>query len=75
MTNLDWLNNMKLFDDERGILKDVKIANDLLNNLVGISVERRDDYRKIKALEIIAEELILAVRELKTLVKAVRGKI
>ncbi len=32
-------------------------------------------YRKIKALEIIAEELVLAVRELKVLTKAVRGKI
>jgi len=33
------------------------------------------EYRKVKALEIIAEELVLAVRELKVLTKAVRGKI
>jgi len=33
------------------------------------------EYRKIKALEIIAEELVLIVRELKVLIKAVRGKI
>ena len=58
MTNLEWLNNMKFYDKENGILRKVDIVNDLINEMLGISREERYEYRKVKALEIIAEELI-----------------
>ena len=62
MTNLEYLNKMKK--------EDVKFDESKRNR--GMS---EIGFRKAKALEIIAEELILAVRELKVLIKAVRGKI
>jgi len=73
MTNLDWLNNVKKADGnvDEAIEKaksKLFVDNEAIARVI-------IDYRKIKALEIIAEELILAVRELKTLIKAVRGKI
>jgi len=73
MTNLDWLNNVKKADgnvDEA--IEKVKGGLFVDNEAIARVII---DYRKIKALEIIAEELILAVRELKTLTKAVKGKI
>jgi len=62
MTNLEYLNKVKEEDAEF----------DSGNRSRGMS---EIEFRKMKALEIIADELILAVRELKTFIKAVRGKI
>ena len=62
MTNLEYLDKMKR--------EDVKFDEGKRNRGM-FEIE----FRKTKALEIIAEELILAVRELKVLIKAVRGKI
>lgn len=66
MTNLEYLNKVREMDKER-------YSND--DRIITECVYENIELRKIKALEIIAEELILAVRELKILTKAVRGKI
>ena len=67
MTNLEYLNKVKETDRERYLNDDDKIVTEC--------VYENTELRKIKALEIIAEEMILLVRELKVLTKAVRGKI
>lgn len=73
MTNLDWLNNVKKADgDVDEAIEKVKSELFVDNKAIARVII---EYRKIKALEIIAEELILAVRELKVLTKAVKGKI
>jgi len=73
MTNLDWLNNVKKADGNVDEAIEKAKSKLFVDNkaIARVIIE----YRKIKALEIIAEELILAVRELKVLTKAVRGKI
>lgn len=62
MINLEYLSNLKEEDDEFNRGERSRGMSEI-------------EFRKVKALEIIAEELILAVRELKVLIKAVRGKI
>lgn len=67
MTNLEYLNKVRKKEKERFSNDESKIVN--------VCVYGNVELRKAKALEIIAEELILAVRELKVLTKAVKGKI
>ena len=60
MVNTDnkfWLLAMELFDDKH-ITKDIKITNDLVENISKLPKDMHYEIRKIKALEIIAEELI-----------------
>lgn len=62
MTNMDskqWLLAMELFDNDYGVTKDSKIVNDTIMNMKKILTNKeRYEIRKVKALEIIAEELI-----------------
>jgi len=67
MTNLEYLAKVKDADKERYSNDDDRIVTEC--------VYENEGLRKTKALEIIAEELVLAVRELKILTKAVKGKI
>ncbi len=68
MTNLEYLEKVKKAEEEW-------LDDEVIRNITVTEDEVGIRYREIKALEIIAEELVLAVRELKVLIKAVRGKI
>lgn len=67
MTNMEYLINTKKLDEEKFLSKG-RLFED-------VYTRKYTEFRKAKALEIIAEELVLAVRELKVLTKAVRRKI
>ena len=66
MNNLEYLDKVKKMDKERYSNDDDRIITEC--------VYENEGLRKTKALEIIAEELVLAVRELKVLIRVVRGK-
>ena len=61
MDNLDnktWLLAMELFDEKHGVVKNVKIVNDIIVNMWKLPKEMHFEIREVKALEIIAEELV-----------------
>lgn len=59
MDSEQWLLAMELFDNDYGVTKDSKIVNDTIMNMKKILTNKeRYEIRKVKALEIIAEEFI-----------------
>jgi len=57
--NKSWLLAMELFDDKH-ITKDIKTVGDIVENIGKLPKDMHYKIRKVKALEIIAEELIKA---------------
>lgn len=49
---------MELFDRQHSVTNDVETTNDIIKNMEKIPENIRPEIRKVKALEIIAEELI-----------------
>jgi len=72
MTNLEYLEKAKKYDDDINMDID-KIENNSYPNNVGWAREIRLTFRQVKALEIIAEEIINLLSTLRSTVTALEN--